>query len=214
MLDVRIKEQLKDKLLRYQAQAVEIAAAFDPGAESAKLRELLDEIVSVSARLNLVEASGDEMAAPSFSIGVPGEAPRIRFCGVPTGSEFTSVVLAILQVGGHRPKFDEALLAGIAALGGDYAFDTFVSLTCPYCQEVVQALNGIAALNPGIRHRVVDIGLFPEEARARGIEVVPTILMNEEWFGEGRTTATQIAARLAGIEADMREALRAAGIEP
>ncbi|MDC6134582.1 alkyl hydroperoxide reductase subunit F, partial [Burkholderia gladioli] len=85
MLDARIKEQLKDKLLRYQTQAVEIAAAFDPGAESAKLRELLDEIVSVSARLTLVESTGDDMAAPSFSIGAPGEAPRIRFCGVPTG---------------------------------------------------------------------------------------------------------------------------------
>jgi len=214
MLETGLRKQVQESLLNYQIRPVEIVASLDSGSDSARLRELLTEIVSLSQTLTLVESNASGVPKPSFSLGALNDEPRIAFAGVPTGNEFTSLVLAILQVGGHPPRFDDALIARIVELDGDYRFETFVSLACPYCQEVVQALNGLAALNPRIRHIVIDVGMFQNEATARDIDFVPTIVMNGERFGEGRTTVAQIVGQIADIEGGMKEALRAASLGP
>ena len=76
----------------------------------------------------------------------------MRFAGIPMGHEFTSLVLALLQVGGHPPKVDAAVIEQIRNLDGDYEFETYISLSCQNCPDVVQALNLMAVLNPRIRH--------------------------------------------------------------
>jgi alkyl hydroperoxide reductase subunit F len=85
---------------------------------------------------------------------------RVRFAGVPLGHEFTSLVLALLQVGGHPPKVDAALIDQIRSIDGDFEFQTFVSLSCHNCPDVVQALNLMAVINPRIRHTMVEGGAF------------------------------------------------------
>ena len=80
---------------------------------------------------------------------------RDRFAGVPLGHEFTSLVLALLQVSGRKPKIDDALIDAIKNIQGNFNFETYVSLTCHNCPDVVQALNTMAALNPNITHTTV-----------------------------------------------------------
>ena len=195
MLDDALKTQLKAYLERLR-RPVEIAAALDDSAASAQMRALLEQIVPLHALLSLVERRDAGARVPSFSLGAPGEPGRVRFAGLPLGHEFTSLVLALLQVGGHPPKVDDDVLEQARALEGERVFETFVSLSCHNCPDVVQALNLLAVVNPNVRHTMVDGRLFQDEVTAREIMSVPATFLNGEPFGSGRTTIEEILAKL------------------
>lgn len=74
-------------------------------------------------------------------ISAPGQNHGPRFAGSPLGHEFTSLVLALLQTGGHPSKESQALLSQVAALDTELNFETYYSLSCHNCPDVVQALN-------------------------------------------------------------------------
>jgi len=194
MLDATIKGQLKSYLERLQ-QPIELVASLDDGAKSNELHALLEDIAQLSDKVK-VRLDGQDARRPSFSVGRPGEAARIRFAGIPLGHEFTSLVLALLQTGGYPPKVEASVVEQIRALPGSFRFETFISLSCHNCPDVVQALNLMALLNPGVTSTMIDGALFKEEVDARQIMAVPTIFSNGESFGQGRMTLEEIVAKL------------------
>ncbi len=194
MLDANIKAQLKAYLEKLQ-HPIELVASFDDSLKAQEMRSLLLDIVALSPKVTLRE-DGHATLRPSFSIGQPGETARIEFAGIPMGHEFTSLVLALLQSGGHPPKVEPEVIAQIRALPGNFRFETFISLSCHNCPDVVQALNLLAVLNPGIRHTMIDGSLFQDEVDARKIMAVPTVFLNGEPFGQGRMTLEEIIAKL------------------
>ena len=194
MLDNELKTQLKAYLERLQ-QPIELIASLDDSAAAAQMRELLNEIAAQSALITVSDA-GDDARRPSFVIRRTGTDVQVRFAGLPMGHEFTSLVLALLQVGGHPPKASAEVLAQIAALPGDYEFETFISLSCQNCPDVVQALNLMSVVNPRIRHTTIDGALFQDEVASRQIMAVPTVFLNGEVFGQGRMGLEEILARL------------------
>lgn len=211
MLDAALKTQLQAYLTKV-TRPVEIRASLDDGDSSRQMRELLQEIVSLSPLLSYVEASGSAERKPSFQITRPGMDIGIHFAAIPLGHEFTSLVLALLQTGGHPPKVSEEVLAQIRDLDGEFNFVTYISLSCQNCPEVVQSLNLMALINPKIRHITVDGALFQDEVTQRQIMAVPTILLNDKEFGQGRMELEQILAKVdAGAEA--RAAAKIAGKE-
>jgi len=195
MLDANLKTQLKSYLEKV-SRPIEIVAALDDGAKSQELLALLEDIASLSERVTVIERRGDDQRKPSFSIGEPGKDTGIRFAGIPMGHEFTSLVLALLQVGGHPVKLDDAVIEQIRELDGEYQFETYFSLSCQNCPEVVQALNVMALINPRIRHVAIDGAVFQNEVEARQIMAVPTMFLNGEVFGQGRSGVKEILAKL------------------
>ena len=195
MLEQDLKEQLGNYLTRLTAD-VEITAFVDDSAESTQMLELLADILSVSPRVSLRETRDASERAPSFALAPPGEAPRVRFAGLPLGHEFTSLVLALLQVGGYPPKVEPEVIGQIRALEGEYEFRTYISLSCQNCPDVVQALNLMAVLNPRIRHTMIDGSVFEQEVAALNIRSVPAIYLNDEPFGQGRMGVEEILAKL------------------
>jgi NADH-dependent peroxiredoxin subunit F len=123
--------------------------------------------------------------APRSVSPAPGEAARIHFAGIPMGHEFTSLVLALLQVGGYPPKVEAAVIEQIRALEGEFNFETFISLSCHNCPDVVQALNLMAVLNPNITSTMIDGALFQDEVEARKIMAVPMVFVNGELLRPG-----------------------------
>jgi len=212
MLDAAVKTQLQaylDKILL----PVRLVASVDDGAKSAEMLALLREITALSPKLSLDERRGDGERAPSFAIERVGSDVAVRFAGIPMGHEFTSLVLALLQVGGHPPKVEADVLEQIRALDGEHEFVTYVSLSCQNCPEVVQALNLMSVVNPRIRHTMVDGALFQDEIAQRKVMAVPSVFRNGEPFGQGRMGVDEILAKLdSGREA--REAARIAGKAP
>lgn len=194
MLDDAIKTQLKAYLERLQ-RPVELVASLDDGDKSAEMRALLDDIAALSGQVS-VRHDGADVRRPSFTVGQPGEAARIHFAGLPMGHEFTSLVLALLQAGGHPPKVDAAVIEQIQALSGDFRFETFISLSCHNCPDVVQALNLMAVLNPGVSHTMIDGALFGAEVDERKIMAVPTVFLNGQPFGQGRMSLEEMIAKI------------------
>ena len=194
MLDANIKTQLAGYLERLR-EPLELVASLDDTSASREMRELLDDIAALSPRIG-VRMDGRDGRRPSFTVGRPGEPARVRFAGLPMGHEFTSLVLALLQTGGHPPKVEAALVERIVRLAGPLDFEIFVSLSCHNCPDVVQALNLIAILNPNARSTMIDGSLFQAEVESREVMAVPAVFMNGERFGSGRMTLEEIVAKL------------------
>ena len=194
MLDSNLKAQLKAYLERVKLP-FEITASLDDSAAAQEMHGLLQDIVSLSDKITL-KTDGTDARKPSFSLSRIGEAPRIRFAAIPMGHEFTSLVLALLQVGGHPPKIEADLIEQIKGLEGDFRFETYMSLTCHNCPDVVQALNLMAVLNPRITSVVIDGGLYQQEVEDRQILAVPMVFLNGEHFGQGRMDVEEIVAKL------------------
>jgi len=195
MLEANVKAQLKSymEMLR---QPIELMACLDDSPKSVELRELLGEIAGVSDKVTLVERTDLSDRKPSFRIARVGSDIGVTFAGIPMGHEFTSLVLALLQVGGHPIKLEEAVIEQIRNLPGDYEFETYFSLSCQNCPDVVQALNTMSVINPRIRHTSIDGALFQSEVEARQVMAVPSIYLNGEVFGQGRSSVEEILAKL------------------
>jgi alkyl hydroperoxide reductase subunit F len=180
MLDQTIQTQLKAYLERL-VQPIELVASLDDSAKSVEMHQLLLDIASLSTRVT-VRDDGNDARKPSFSI--------------PMGHEFTSLVLALLQTGGHPPKLDAAVMEQIRNLPGSFRFETFFSLSCHNCPELVQALNTMSVLNPNIESVCIDGALFQDEVSRREIMGVPTSFLNGQAFSSGRMSVEEILAKV------------------
>jgi len=192
-LDADIRAQLEQYLQLMEGDVViKVSAGSDD--VSRDMLDLLDELTSMSSRITTEQAQLDR--TPSFSVNRPGEDTGIVFAGVPLGHEFTSLVLALLQVSGRAPKADEQVISRIKQLQGEYRFETYVSLSCHNCPDVVQALNMMSVLNPGISHTMIDGAAFKAEVESKDILAVPTVYLNGEFFESGRMTVEDILNKL------------------
>ncbi len=208
MLEDSLKAQLKAYLVNLR-QPIELVASLDAGPKSQEMLALLTDIVAQSEKVSLRQ-DGTDSRKPSFAIAPLGTPARVQFAGLPMGHEFTSLVLALLWSGGHPPKVEQAVIDQIVALEGDYRFETYFSLSCQNCPDVVQALTLMSVLNPRIQHVAIDGALFQAEVEARKIMAVPTVLLNGEPFAQGRMSLEQIVAKLdSGAGARVAEALGA-----
>jgi alkyl hydroperoxide reductase subunit F len=204
MLDEKLKTQLKGYLEKL-TQPVEIVASLDDNDKSHEMLELLHDIVALSPLVTLDPVRDDTQVMPSFALRRAGQPSHVRFAGLPMGHEFTSLVLALLQAGGHPSKAAPAVLEQIRGLEGEFKFETFVSLTCQSCPDVVQALNLMAVVNPKIHHTMIDGALFQDEVEKRQIMAVPTVFLNGKPFGQGRMELEEIVSKLdaGGAERDV-----------
>jgi len=195
MLDNNLKAQLQAYLERLQ-RPVELVASLDDSQGARELKELLLEIHELSDKITVVEHNDAEVRKPSFLITNPGVDSGVRFAGVPLGHEFTSLVLALLQVGGHPSKESAELLEQVRNIDVPLHFETYYSLSCHNCPDVVQALNLMSVLNPKISHTAIDGGLFQKEVEQREVMGVPTVFVNGERFGQGRMELAEIVAKV------------------
>ncbi|RBD60301.1 alkyl hydroperoxide reductase subunit F, partial [Xanthomonas oryzae pv. oryzae] len=187
MLDANLKTQLTAYLERV-TRPIQINASIDESPGSREMLDLLEELVLLSDKISLDIHRDDDQRKPSFALTTPGQDIALRFAGLPMGHEFTSLVLALLQVGGHPSKAAAELIEQVQHLDGDYRFETYFSLSCQNCPDVVQALNLAAVLNPRIKHVAIDGAWFQDEVETRQIMSVPTVYLNGELFDQGRMT--------------------------
>lgn len=192
-LEATIKQQLEQYLALLES---DITIKLSAGNDLA-MADLVHEIASMSSKITVEHA--ELTRTPSFQIG-----ERVTFAGVPMGHEFTSLVMALLQVSGRRPRVDDKVIDQIKAIRGEYDFTTYISLSCHNCPDVVQALNIMSVLNPSIRHTMVDGAAFQDEVTAKNILAVPYVELNGEMFASGRQTIEEILAKL-GSQADVSD---------
>ena len=209
MLDSNLQTQLKSYLENI-TQPIVLIASLDASDSSKEMADLLTQIAQLSPEKVSYSDQGEASRKPSFKIQRVDSDIAVEFAGLPLGHEFTSLVLALLQVGGHPIKMDEAVANQIRGLDGEYLFETYFSLSCQNCPDVVQALNAMAVLNPNIKHIAIDGALFQDEVNEREVMSVPAVFLNGEEFHYGRANAEELLAKLgAGDSEEQIAALNA-----
>ncbi|PID16112.1 alkyl hydroperoxide reductase subunit F [Sporosarcina sp. P34] len=199
MLDANIKAQLA-QYLEMMEKEVQLKISVGSDKISQDMQELVDELASMSSLIKVEKAELER--TPSFSVNRPGEDTGIVFAGIPLGHEFTSLVLALLHVSGRAPKVDERVIEQVKNIEGAHHFESYISLSCQNCPEVVQALNIMSVLNPNITHTMIDGAAFKDEVESKNIMAVPTVHLNGEPFTSGRKTIEEILAEMgSGLDA-------------
>jgi len=198
-LDATIKAQLQ-QYLQMLREPIVLAESLDDSAGATEMHDLLVEITSMSDKVTLMQE--DNARKPSFAVkrgdahSKASQLVGVRFAGIPLGHEFTSLVLALLHTGGHPMKLEQDKIDQIAAIKGEFHFETYVSLSCHNCPDVVQAMNMMAVINPNITHVMVEGGLYQDEIKEKNIMSVPTIFLNGEMFGAGRMELDEILPKI------------------
>lgn len=193
LLENDVREKLNQYLqLMENDILIKVSNANDPA--STQMSDFIKELDGLSAKIHIETASLPRV--PSFSINKVNQDVGIYFAGIPLGHEFASLVLALLQVSGHPPKIDDRIIEQIKNIKGPLNFETYVSLTCHNCPEVVQSLNIMSLLNPNITHTMIDGSLFKEEIESKNILAVPTVYLNGKPFSSGRMELEEILLKL------------------
>ncbi|MCP3776019.1 alkyl hydroperoxide reductase subunit F [Paenibacillus sp. MZ04-78.2] len=192
-LDADIRAQLSQYLQLMEGD-VQIQVSAGSDAVSHEMLELVDEIASFSSKITVERT--ELSRTPSFGVNRAGIDTGVVFAGIPLGHEFTSLVLALLQASGRPPKVEQHLIDQIKNIRGEYRFETYVSLSCHNCPDVVQALNVMSVLNPGISHTMIDGAAYKAEVESKNVMAVPSVYLNGEFFGGGRMSIEEILAKL------------------
>ncbi len=193
ILDIEIKNQLSEYLKLMEGD-IRIKLSVGTDSVSKDMTALVDELASMSPHIKVEKAALPR--TPSFSVDRINGDTGIIFAGIPLGHEFTSLVLAILQVSGRAPKVDGKVIDRVKQIKGSYHFETYISLSCHNCPEVVQALNVMSVLNPNVTHTMIDGAVFKDEVESKDIMAVPSIYLNGEFFGSGRMDLEEILGKL------------------
>ena len=193
ILDADIKAQLNQYLQLMEGDVLlKVSAGSDNVSHD--MLALVDELATMSSKIKVEKTQLQR--TPSFSVNRVGEDTGVTFAGIPLGHEFTSLVLALLQVSGRAPKVEQNVIDQVKNIKGEYHFESYISLSCHNCPDVVQALNLMSILNPGITHTMIDGAAFKEEVESKNIMAVPTVFLNGESFGNGRMTLEEILAKM------------------
>ncbi len=195
LLDSNLTTQLAG-LLEKMVNPINLVAYVDSSENSQKVIELLQEVANQSNKITVIK--GDKSSTkriPSFSITNPQNNVSVSFAGLPLGHEFSSLVLAILQVSGYAPKISEDQRKAILQLGS-HDITTYMSVTCINCPEVVQSLNTISIINPKVKHIAVEGSAFKDEVDALGVMSVPAVFENGKMISSGRSSIDELVVML------------------
>jgi alkyl hydroperoxide reductase subunit F len=203
-LDITIKNQLQDYMARL-INPIKLLANVDETVSSQEMLEMLEEVTSLSEKITLHKETDVSKRIPSFEVNQEIDHTGITFAGIPSGHEFTSFVLALLQTGGHPLKIDAEKIEQIKNIQGKFHFETYISLSCHNCPDVVQALNAMSIINPNISHVMIDGALFQKEVEDKQIMAVPSIFLNGNPFGQGRMELDEIVNKI-DSSASLKEA--------
>lgn len=196
MLDTSILQQVTEIFRNLEADYTFHISYSSHREESNELIEFLNDFAGTSPRLNVEsqEVGGDTL---SFSLLKNSEDTGITFRGIPNGHEFTSLLLAVLNADGKGKNLpDEGITRRIRALQGEIRLQTYVSLTCTNCPDVVQTLNVMALVNPHIRHEMIDGALFQDEVNRLNVQAVPSVFADGKLIHVGRGSLGELLEKL------------------
>lgn len=198
MLDQDIITQLKGIFANLQGQYEFVVNGLKDRTETKNMEEFVRDFASSSQALEVrVVDTPTEENAPVLELWKDGNPTGVSFCGIPNGHEFTSLILAVLNAAGQGKNLpDDALRRRIEHLQGPVKLQTFVSLTCTNCPDVVQALNIVALINPAFSNTTIDGAVTPEMVKAYNIQSVPTVYANGELLHVGRSDLGELVGKL------------------
>ncbi len=155
--------------------------------------QLLAELASTHEGLSLsvYDIDADRQVAAQYQIDkAPGVVIAakdgddikdygIRFSGVPSGHEFSTLISDILMVSRRDSGLSQKTREYLKALDRPLLLQVFVTPTCPYCPRAVLLAHQMAMENPAmIRAEGVEATEFHELAQKYYVSGVPQTVIN------------------------------------
>ena len=195
MLDKEIKDQLQSVFSLLEGNYVLVAKVAAGHPSKKEFIDLIEAVANCSSHLNYREEEGD---SPSLTIlDDKGNFAPFEFRAIPTGHEFSSLILAILNFAGKGKNIpDDFIQQRIKELKGEHLLKTYISLTCTICPGVVQALNLIAIINPRVQHEIIDGGINVQEVETLGIQGVPSVYCENKLLHVGKANLATLLEKL------------------
>lgn len=209
MLDAQLKEQLSSVFTSLE-NTIELIYENSAHEDQKDLLEMLNDVASTSPKIVVRANSGGSSSMPQFHIAKNGQPTGIIFKGIPGGHEFTSLILAILNSDGKGKPLDSLIAARAKRLKKNITIQSYISLTCENCPDVVQALNQIALAHGSLRHEIIDGGYVQEDVKVLGIQGVPSLVANSKMFHSGRIQLLDLISKLEatfGVDESTEEAV-------
>lgn len=193
ILENNLVNQLKTYMEMLESPIV-LSVSLGNDNVSEQMNEMLKQVAGVSSQISIEYKKLER--TPSFGISKKGQEPRLFFAGIPLGHEFTSFIMALLQVSGRKPKVEDSIINKIKSIKQKMNFTTYVSLSCHNCPDVVQALNIMSAVNENIVHTMVDGAVFQKEVESKEIMAVPSVYLEDVFFNSGKQTVEEILDKI------------------
>jgi len=149
-----------------------------------ELAELSEKIETTVYNVKTDKATAEmykvEMTPAIVILNNSGKDTGIRFYGIPSGHEFSSLVQDIVMVSSENvPFFNEDLSKKIRSINTPVKIRVFVTPSCPYCPKAVIEAHGAAILNENITAEMIEANEFPELSMKYGVSSVPHTVINE-----------------------------------
>jgi glutaredoxin-like protein len=120
----------------------------------------------------------------------------IRFFGIPSGYEFTTLVEDIKMVSAAAPELQPQTLDVLSRLASPLHLEVFVTPTCPYCPRAVLLAHKMAVASPWVTADMVDASEFPDLAERYRVHAVPRTVINGAAHVEGAVPEARLVAEL------------------
>ncbi len=195
MLDEKTSAEVK-KILSAMIEPVTLKLFTQPFecTYCKQTHELLDELTGLNEKLSLKVFQFDQDTSEVKqhevdkipAIAVIGEKDYgIRFYGIPSGYEFSSLLNSILMVSTSVTKLTSETKAFLDQLTKPVHIQVFVTPTCPYCPPAVILAHSMAYYSDKVKADMIEVSEYPHIANKYSVQGVPRSVINENWFMEG-----------------------------
>lgn len=190
-LDEKTREQVREalapltndvELVVFTAGKLVVPGRDEPGQQRETLA-LLREVAELNDKIDVVERplATDEEAnslrltvAPTILLREKGsDRSNIRFLGLPSGYEFSTLIQTLLMLGTGESGLGEASKEKLTEVTTPVTVQSFVTPTCPYCPQAVLTAFRFAYHNPNVIGVGVEANEFPTLAGRYRISGVP-----------------------------------------
>lgn len=209
---------LKDKDRQYLAEQFEALPApvklivFTQEFECyycAETRQIAEELAALAddITLEVYDFVADKEIAEQYKVDkIPatvvmrgGQQPEdygIRYYGIPSGYEFSSLIEDIKLVAAGESGLSTQTKEWAAALAEPVHLQVFVTPTCPYCPQAVILAHQLAMESDYIRADMIEATEFPDLSMKYQVMGVPRTVINEDGHLEGAAPEAMLLARL------------------
>lgn len=165
----------------------------------AETRQIVEEVAALSDKITaeIYDFVTDKPVAEMYGVDkipaivilhvVDGEERDygIRFYGIPSGYEFTSVIEDIMDLSRGESGLQAKSKEAVEAITEPVHFQVFVTPTCPYCPQAVRLAHKFAMESDLIRADMIEAIEFPHLANKYSVFGVPRTVINETVHQEG-----------------------------
>ena len=206
LLNEEVRQQVKEQLasLTNPVRLIMFTQDFECHY-CAETRQLVEEVAEQSSQLKaeIYDFQADEEVAEKYGVDkipavvVVGEADYgIRFFGIPSGYEFTSLLEAIQSVSRGEPDLSQETEDYLSSLEEPIHLQVFVTPTCPYCPQAVVLAHQMALASPMVSADMVEAQEFPHLSTKYQVMGVPRTVINESTHLEGATPESMVLEKV------------------